>query len=160
MKTINWKWKTLLVLVAPLFMYSVCGKHDDVVSLPDYPNSDEYFTFRATGYDGNLTNPPDSVIYGYYNGAKNVITGYNQSGLLNSYVSFTGPQTPGTYTASYFNVFNIGKYFVTTTTPIQITITDFGGPGQNITGTYQGQAKDSLGFSTYNIHGTFKVKNQ
>jgi len=160
MKTINWKWRILLVLVAPLFMYNVCGKHDDVFNLPDSPNTDEYFTFRIPGYNGNVTNPPDSVTYGFYPGNKNVIVSYTASGLMNTYISYNGPQSVGTYSATYFNVFNTGKYFVGIGTPVQINITSFGPVGQNIVGSYAGPARDSLGSGTYTINGNFKVKNQ
>lgn len=159
MKISNPKWKLLALLFAPFFMYGLCSP-DNEEQLPDHPNTDEYITFRIPGYNGNMTNPPDSIVYGYYPNNLNVFVSYNANNSVSTYASFTGPQATGTYPAGYFNVFTDGRYFVPTSTPVQITVTSFGAAGQYITGSYSGMLKDSVGSSTYSVSGNFKVRNQ
>lgn len=158
MKTFTLKGKILLVLVAPLFMYNVCGKHDPI-ELPDFPNTDEYFTWRIPGYNGNLTAPPDSILYSRTSNT-NIFVAYNSSGSVNSYVSFDGAQTAGTYSSSNFIIYTSGKYYVPGSSPIQINVSVFGTAGQPITGSYAGTVRDSTTSATQTVTGNFKVKNQ
>jgi hypothetical protein len=151
-------WKLLLLFVAPLFMFNVCGKHDDDIDFTT-PNADEFVTWRIPGYNAYVA-APDSVTYGYYaTGVKSVVVSYTPSGSSSTYFNFDGTAA-GNFSASYFNIYHAGKYFVGTSSPVQISVSSFGGPGQLIMGTYSGTVKDSTSPQTFNISGEFKVRNQ
>lgn len=150
--------RLLLILVAPLFIYGLCNS-DDGPELPDNPNTDEYFTWRIPGYNGNLTSPPDSVTYTRINN-NNIFVAYNSSGSLNSYVSFTGAQTTGSFSTNQLIIYTNGKYYVSSTSPIAVDVTTFGGPGQHILGSYAGTIRDSANSNTFSVTGNFKVRNQ
>lgn len=154
-------WKLLLVLFAPLFMFNVCGKHDQVDEIlpPDHPNTDEYFTFRFPGHNINVTTP-DSVVYGYYNGTRNVIVSYTGSNSHNTYMSYNAAQNAGGYPGEYLNIYTGGKYYVSTGQTFHVIVDNIGAIGQDITGSYSGTLKDSVGTNTYTVTGTFKVKRQ
>jgi hypothetical protein len=153
------KWNLLLLLVSPFFIFGLCNTDDDEGTVPDYLNADEYFSWNISGYNGSLKSPSDSIQY-LRNSGNNIFVAYNSVNSVNSYVSFDGPQSPGTYSSYNFLVYTGSKYFVSTTTPVVINITNFGTAGQPITGTYSGNVRDSANTTTFAVTGNFKVKNQ
>lgn len=145
----------LLLLFAPFFMFNVCGKND-TEDLP-IPNTTEYFTWRMPGNNVNVATP-DSVVFATYPGNFNVIAAYNTNYTVNSYLSYYGPQSTGTFMTDQFAIFSNGRYYVDNQ-PVQVTINSFGTTGQPITGSYSGNLKDSVGTGTYTVTGNFKITN-
>lgn len=148
----------LVIAAVPVLMANMCTPESEM-ELPDHPSTDEYFTWRLTGNNANITNPPDSVVFAKYPNDFNVIVSYSQNHPANSYLSYYGPQAPGIYSANYMAIYSNGHYFVSTHTPVQLIINSFGSTGQPITGTYSGNLKDSVGTGVYPVHGTFKITN-
>lgn len=144
-------------VVASLFLFGVCSRGGD--ELDDTPNTDEYFTWRIAGYNGNLTDPPDSVSHGYYLVNHNVIVSYDPGGTTNTYLSFNSNLGTGSFPATYLNIFARGHYFVSSQTAVQVTVDAYGAPGQHIIGSYRGTVKDSTGGQSFDVSGTFKVRN-
>ena len=153
------KWNLLLLLVSPFFIFSMCTRDFDEPAVPDYLNADEYFSWNMPGSNGSLSSPSDSIQY-IRNSGNNIFVAYNTTNSVNSYVSFDGPQSTGTYSSYNFLVYTGSKYFVSTTTPVVINITSFGIAGQPIVGSYSGNVRDSANTTTFAVTGNFKVRNK
>ncbi len=153
-------WKLLVLLASPFFISGMCSKEPEPEPLPpDHPNADEYFTFRFPGHNINVISP-DSVSYGYYNGARNVIVSYTGTNSHVTYMSYNAAQSAGGYPGEYLNILTGGKYYVSTGQTFHVIVDNIGAIGQDITGSYSGTVRDSLGANTYTVTGTFKVKRQ
>jgi hypothetical protein len=153
------KWNLLLLLVSPFFVFGLCNADNNEDTVPDYLNADEYFSWNIPGYNGSLKSPSDSIQY-IRNSGNNIFVAYSPANSVNSYVSFDGPQSAGTYSSYNFLVYTGTKYFVSTTTPLVINITNFGTAGQPIIGTFSGNVRDSANTTTFAVSGNFKIKNQ
>ncbi|HEX6333407.1 MAG TPA: hypothetical protein VFZ78_04215, partial [Flavisolibacter sp.] len=92
--------------------------------------------------DGNIT-----TLYGSKSGGHPIL-----------YSRFTGDATTGTFPMHYMSLFVNSKYYVSTSTPLQVFVTAYGNAGDYISGSYSGAMKDSIGTQTYNINGVFKIK--
>src|SRR5688500_11558052 len=107
MKTTRSKWKLLLLLAAPLFMFGICSPDDDLPT----PNTDEFITWQIPGRSGNVTTPPDNIGMGYYQSSFTAIGGSNTSNGSNFYAAFAGPQAPGNYPTMHVAVYVNGQYY-------------------------------------------------
>lgn len=150
------KWWLLLLI--PAFSNALCNRDNNDVPVPP-PAGDQYVTWSISGANGNLSSPPDSIAM-IRQGNATIIYGMNSNSRTNFYVGFTGAQSTGTYSSSDIYIFNGSEYYSQTSTPVQINVTNYGAPGQYITGTYSGNVKDSTTRTTIAISGQFKVKNR
>lgn len=157
MKT-NRKFKTWwLLFFAPLFIQGVCNKENDDVEVP---NADQYVTWKIAGANGNLKVPADSLDFNY-NGFATAIYGMTKPMPSTSFaISFPSGQQSGTYTADYFQVYTGGKYYVPTSTPMQVNVTTYGANGQYVIGTYSGMVKDSSSSAIVPVGGEFRIKRR
>jgi hypothetical protein len=155
MKRINPKNVGALFFVA-LFIYGTCNKdNDDIVT----PSGDQYLTWRIGTSSGSVSSPPDSVSMARQ-GNTTIFYGQNAANSANFYVSFSGTQAVGNYSASDFLIYANGKYYVQTSAPLQINVTTYGMAGQYIIGTYSGNIKDSTASAIVAVTGQIKVKNR
>lgn len=151
------KWWLLLLI--PVFSKAICNKDNTDAPQPPPPSGDQYVTWSIAGANGNLSSPPDSISM-VRQGNATIIYGMNSNNSTNFYVGFTGAQSTGTYSSSDILIFTGGKYYAQTSTPVQINVTNYGAPGQYITGTYSGNVKDSTAGTTLAVSGQFKVKSK
>jgi hypothetical protein len=151
------KW--LLVLLAPLFINGVCTKNDDIATPVPLPTADQYVTWRFTNNNGSLSNPPDTL---YSERVSNTTQVYGRNANYGStcLIHFDGQATTGTYPAKYFDIYTNGRYYVQGTSPVQITVTNYGNVGQYLTGTYSGALKDSATSVLTSVSGEFKIKRR
>jgi hypothetical protein len=145
----------LLLLLAPVFMFGMCSTDDDL----ETPTQDEYITWSMTGSNGSLTVPADSLTFNRSGNYTNIY-GMRRNHTLHFGVSFEGPQSSGSYPVAYFGIRSNGNEFVPTSTPVQVTVTNYGGPGQYVTGSFAGTVKDSTAGTNKQVNGTFRIKNQ
>jgi len=148
-----------LLLVAPLLMQNVCGKHDDGIDI-SLPNADEYVTSNTTVVNGNLTSPADSLGV-FRTGNRTSLYGMSRP-TATTYIeiSFDGPQQNGNYLATNFVVVAGGKRYFPAPTPVQVNVTSYGSIGQYIVGVYSGNAKDSATSAIVPVSGFFRIKNK
>ena len=145
------------LLFVPLFIFGVCNKEGDESSIP---TSDQYVTWNMSGASGFLQVPTDSLDF-YYTGFSTAIYGMTKPTPNTSFgISIVGSQQSGRYSADYFSVYASGKYYVPTTTPLQVNISNYGASGQYGTGTYSGMVKDSATSAIISVNGEFRIRNR
>jgi hypothetical protein len=146
-----------LLLLTPFFIQGVCNKDNDDV---EAPNSDQYVTWQISGANGNLKLPADSLDF-YWMGNGTAIYGMTKPVPTTAFaIVFGGQQQTGTYAASNFAIYSGGKYYVPTSTPLQVNVTSYGGVGQHVMGTYSGNVKDSATSAIIPVSGEFRIKNK
>jgi len=150
-----------MVFTASLFIKAGCSKSSDDVDVAPPSNADQYVTWNINGNKGYLATPSDSLYlntdYGFTLLLGN--TAYNATNSIGFYASTSGAAA-GTFPANSMVIYTNNKYYVSTATAPQISISTFGTTGQYVSGTYTGVLKDSTSTSTYPISGTFKVKRR
>jgi hypothetical protein len=147
-----------LIIIA--FTFGSCSRDNDD-SLPDNPDTEEYFTWRIASKNDNvnLISPGDSVVFARYPGNFNVIVSYNADGTKNSYISYYGPLDAGIFNSEQVIIYSKGSYYVDAQ-PTTIHIYSWGATGQPITGTYYSMLKDSVGSAAeFPALGNFKITN-
>lgn len=146
-----------LLIVLPVLTQGMCNKDAED---GDRPDADQYVTWKIAGASGSLSVPTDSLDF-YYNGVSTAIYGMTKPTPATSFgISFVGAQQSGTFTADYFQVYTGGKYYVPTSTPLQVSVTTYGPTGQYVIGTYSGQVKDSSSSAIIPVAGEFRIKNR
>lgn len=147
----------LLLLISPFFMAGFCSKEDKLT--PVMENNEQYFTYSINGVDGSVSTPKDSLGMSTANNFTK-FQGLSKTATLtaNYKMSFTGSSV-GDFQANECVIYVSGRYFVTTAAPINIKISNYGGLGSFVTGSYSGQIKDSTSGKVYNANGQFKIKN-
>jgi len=147
----------LLLLISPFFMAGFCSKEDKLT--PVMENNEQYFTYSINGVDGSVSTPKDSLGMSTANNFTK-FQGFTKTATLtaNYKMSFTGSSV-GDFQAKECVIYVSGRYFVITPSPINIKISNFGGLGSFVTGTYSGPIKDSTSGKVYNANGQFKIKN-
>jgi hypothetical protein len=104
-----------------------------------------------------LTVPPGLFDASYANN-ETVLAGLTSTSKFD--IRFFGPQIPGDYPASRFVLFTNNMYFVQTAPfNMVVTITNYGGPGQYIIGSFSGTVRDSTSSTTYPVSGDFRIRN-
>lgn len=158
MKTITSPLKlALFLLISPFFMAGFCSKEDKLT--PVIENNEQYFTYSINGVDGSVSTPKDSLGMTTSNNFTK-FQGFTKTSTLtaNYRMSFAGSAV-GDFQANECVIYVSGRYFVITPSPINIKISNFGGLGSFVTGTYSGPIKDSTSGKVYNANGQFKIKN-
>jgi hypothetical protein len=158
MKTILSPLKfSLFLLISPFFMAGFCSKDDKLTTAIE--NNEQYFTYSINGVDGSVSTPKDSLGMTTSNNFTK-FQGFTKTSTLtaNYRMSFTGSSV-GDFQAKECVIYVSGRYFVITPTPINIKISNFGGLGSFVTGSYSGPIKDSTTGNVYNANGQFKIKN-
>lgn len=147
----------LLLLISPFFMAGFCSKEDKLT--PVMENNEQYFTYSINGVDGSVSTPKDSLGMSTANNFTK-FQGLSKTATLtaNYKMSFTGSSV-GDFQANECVIYVSGRYFVSTAAPINIKISNYGGLGSFVTGSYSGQIKDSTSGKVYNANGQFKIKN-
>jgi hypothetical protein len=145
----------LMLLLAPVFMFGMCNSDNDL----ENPSQDEFITWSITGSNGLLSVPTDSLMFNRSGNYTNIY-GMKRNNSLQFGVSFEGPQSSGSFPTAYFSILSSGNYFVPAATPVQVTVTNYGGPGQYVTGSFGGMVKDSAAGTNKQVSGTFRIKNQ
>ncbi len=146
----NWS-AAFLLLFSPLF-YLACTKEDT-----PSPVTEQFVSWTINGVQGRLATPIDSISQ-FVQGNSTYIYGLTKPTPITAFgVAFEGVK-PGTYPARYYGVFVGGKYYVPTTTPVQVNVTSYGAAGQFIEGTYSGNVKDSVTSVVFPVSGSFRVK--
>jgi hypothetical protein len=138
-------------------MAGFCSKEDKLT--PVMENNEQYFTYSINGVDGSVSTPKDSLGMSTTNNLTK-FQGFTKTSTLtaNYRMSFTASST-GDFQAKECVIYVSGRYFVITATPINIKISNYGGLGSFVTGSYSGQIKDSTSEKVYNTNGQFKIKN-
>ena len=158
MKTITSPLKlALFLLISPFFMAGFCSKDDLPAAVIE--NNEQYFTYSINGVDGSVSTPKDSLGMTTSNNFTK-FQGFTKTSTLtaNYRMSFAGSAV-GDFQANECVIYVSGRYFVITPSPINIKISNFGGLGSFVTGTYSGPIKDSTSGKVYNANGQFKIKN-
>jgi hypothetical protein len=152
-KTNRQRFIALLLLLSPIFIQGVCSKED----APSPSASDQFVTWTINGIQGRLATPVDSISQ-FIQGNATYVYGMTKPTPITAFgVAFEGIG-PGTYPARYYGVFVGGKYYVPSTTPVQVVVTAYGSSGQFIEGTYSGNVRDSLTSAVLPVSGSFRVK--
>lgn len=152
MKTNKRISSALLFLFSPL-LYLACTQEDN----PSPDVTEQFVSWTINGVQGRLATPVDSISQ-FVQGNSTYIYGLTKPTPITAFgVAFEGVR-PGTYPARYYGVFVGGKYYVPTTTPVQVVVTAYGAAGQFIEGTYSGNVKDSVTAVVFPVSGSFRVK--
>lgn len=147
----------LLLMLSPFFMAGFCSKDDALAALIE--SNEQYFTYNINGVDGHVSTPQDSLGMSMVNNITKFHGFTKTSTLTGNYrMSFPGTSA-GDYQANECVIYVSGRYFVNTSSPINIKISSYGGLGSFVTGTYSGAIKDSTSGKVYNASGQFKIKN-
>ncbi|HEU4904015.1 MAG TPA: hypothetical protein VFT06_14515 [Flavisolibacter sp.] len=153
-----------LLLTAFLFIKAGCSKSNEDIDSGEIPAADQYVTWNLNNAKGSLQSPSDSL-FGYVNSGSTSIHGgttYNAPSPIYFSAAFNG-LTTGTFSLTDLNIMTNGRYYINTSTSVQVTVTTYGNAGQYLIGSYAGTVKDSTSngqtsTAVYPIHGNFKVK--
>jgi len=150
--------KLVAFVIFSVFFYNgSCNKDaEDIVVVP---TGDEFITWQIPGHSGSLSLPLDVINIFTPPSGITIFSGSNTGSTKKFYASFVSNQNPGVFATTYCNIYVDGKYYVQTSTPIQLNITTYGTAGGNIIGTYSGTLKDSTSSSMYSVSGQFKLIN-
>ena len=124
---------------------------------PVAPTVTQSLKWTIPNNSATLTVPPGLFDASFFNNETSL------SGLTANdkfVIRFFGPQIPGDYPASKFELYTNNKYFVQTA-PFNmiITVTNYGGPGDYIVGSFSGTVRDSASTTTYPVSGDFRLRN-
>jgi hypothetical protein len=156
MKLTSFQKILLFLPLTPLFMNGLCNRSDDDLLPP--PDTDEYITYSFSGHTGSFTNPPGNIEL-FIIGGKTAFIGSSPTNGGQFYASFNG-LTSGDYPVVDLSTFLDGNNYVQRGTPLQIKVTEYGGTGGYIIGSYSGTLHDSLSTGSYAVKGQFKIKNE
>lgn len=153
-----------LLFTASLFIKAGCSKSNEDIDSGEIPEADQYVTWNINNEKGALQSPADSL-FGYVNSGSTSIhagTIYNAPNPIYFSAAFNG-RTTGSFSLTDLNILANGRYYINTSTAVQVTVTTYGNTGQYLIGSYSGSVKDSTGngqtsTAIYPINGKFKVK--
>lgn len=124
---------------------------------PVSPTITQSIQWNIDGTPTTMTVPPGVFSSGYLSNETS-IAGLTADNKFD--IRFIGPQVPGTYPASRFVLYSSNKYFVQQFPfDMDITITNYGGPGEYIVGSFNGTVRDSASTATFPASGTFRLRN-
>jgi hypothetical protein len=151
----------LMVFTASLFIKAGCSKSSDDVGSEPPPNAEEFITWNINGNKGYLATPADSLYFSTTFGSSVFFgnTAWTAPHSISFYAIVDAAAT-GNFPIAQMGIYTNDKYYISTSTPSQISISSFGAAGQFVTGTYTGTLKDSTSKSTYSVSGNFKVKRK
>ncbi|RYF80937.1 MAG: hypothetical protein EON98_12950 [Chitinophagaceae bacterium] len=145
------KWWLLLLM--PLFMQNVCGKHDDMLSEPD-----QYITWRMNGTSSVLTVPKDSLIFSRVNNSTSLSATSKPVSNTSIDISFDSPQQGGNYSSSNFASQVNGRYYVQGAAPLSVIVSVYGSSGQYLIGNFSGSVTDTITAALLPVSGEFRIK--
>ena len=146
-----------LMLVSPFFMAGFCSKSDVPANIPT--DATQFFSWNIMGVAGQVSSPKDSLTMTSSNN-QTTFSGKTIGSSVTANYRLSFPSTAiGTYSASDCQIYVSGRYFVSTSNPISITISQYGPAGSYIIGTYTGEIKDSTSGKIYSATGDFKIKH-
>lgn len=121
-------------------------------------NVEQYINYSINGRVYSFI-PPDQVLEVYAGDTITTtsVTAYDPMGAINN-TSFTFPsKSVGSTTLTSFHLGSASALYVPTGAPISATIAEYGNVGQYISGSINGNVKDSLSNSTFPMQGSFRV---
>lgn len=127
---------------------------------PNLPNSNQYITWNIDdSIQGSLTSPYDSLASARY-GIETNLSGFAPANKNSVLIQFDGNRSTGMYDVLYCIIWVNGKnYYSNRLDFLQVNVSKYGDFGENITGSYSGNIKDSTGV-IYKINGNFKFQTR
>jgi len=116
-----------------------------------------YINFKINSINYTLIPPADSITT-YRQSSTTNINAYTLSAPnRNFYLTFTGTASTGTFPISQLIIYTENGTYVAQEN-ISVIITEYGNTSQFITGSFNGNVKDSMGTSVFPINANFRVK--
>jgi len=145
---------TITAAVTDLGNISACGT-----------STSQFINYTLDGISYNLVSPADSLTGGTSSQGSTTnytfINGMRSNATTSISFNFQSPsQTPGTYQATYFAVNNLPIDTSRTTTPVNVSVTNFpASAGSFYEGSLSGQFTDMQNVN-HTISGTFRVRRR